>query len=248
MKTKSLYIVFILSVLSLIGSQSYGTGGYCPSCSGTRPECHHCDCGEWVPDTCSGGCPPCQNCVCGSCDPDPVKPQVCDNTCCRPEAEERCCIGHWDESEGTCTGDPTWGFCCSVDEICCDDGSCAMECQTMNDASRCSTSNNEDCIGCTLGTDNCSDYYFTTKIYTGSSTSSCSPTGCPGDCVQGDAIHCYSEYACMEGTTLTLYACGVEGEGVSCQPVPPEVLWFCSPCIKNPMAGVIEYVYPMSCM
>ena len=270
MKSGFLHIVFILSVLLVFGGQGYG-GEYNP--------CVRCAwCQKCVSENgriyCVDNCPPCQRCiwdgtaaVCCSycsddekcCTDDPNKPH---GYCCG--SDETCCNGHCCGECKTCVNgecracDPDKCETCidgeckvcggDTDKKCCD-GSCVDKCENTSPTGQCDTSQNEnyECIGCTLFPYDCSD--FTTRIYTGYETLWCTG-GCPGECVQLDAVHCYSEYKCMKGVQQAYSICSTEGDGVACEPSPwyPEGLWFCSPCVKNPADPLPAfYVYPKAC-
>ena len=121
---------------------------------------------------------------------------------------------------------------------------CTPKCEDGEPTGQCDTSYNEEyeCIGCTVIPYICSD--FIKRIYTGNEVRYCTG-GCPGDCVQQDAVECYVEYECKYGDQLEYSICGTVGEGgVDCLDVP--FLWWCSPC-DDLEEGVIVYAYPRVC-
>ena len=211
----------------------------CPPC----PDCYRCTpTGCECQAQCGCGGRTCSDCcVCSgcSCVPDNSK---CDQANCY--ACDGCsCV-----------------YQCDPDlEICCD-GSCEPKCEDGEPTGQCDTSYNEECIGCTVFPYTCSD--FRMREYTGNEVRYCTG-GCPGDCVQQNAVECYVEYECKKGSKQVMTACGIApdpnlvlcgadieggGGGVACVPLPLEcALWYCSPCVKNNDRWQIEYAYPRKC-
>ena len=172
--------------------------------------------------------------ACGGCDP------PCGNC-------ERCisgrCVPYGDCPCGECeTCQNCWCQSCAAQGKVCCEGVCTPKCEDGEPTGQCDTSYNEECIGCTVFPYTCSD--FKMREYTGSEVYYCSG-GCPGDCVQQNAVECYVECECKYGTQLAMRICATQGGGVACVDYPD--VWFCTPCVKNDQECVIEYAYPRKC-
>lgn len=108
-------------------------------------------------------------------------------------------------------------------------------------------SNNEEyeCIGCVGLFGSCSSY--TMRLYTGNEVRYCYG-GCPGDCVQQDAVHCYTEYECTIFTVI-FFSCEEDwppGSGEqNCAPNLPGSA--CGTCVQNSLEWEIGYAYPREC-
>ena len=192
---------------------------YCINCQCELP--YGSECGE--DDPCPGECHTCvgsEVCLCEN-----------DDSKCNTANCEKCVSG---SCEYQC--DPETQVCC--------DGTCTPKCEDGEPTGQCDTSHNEEyeCIGCTVFPYNCSD--FTMREYYGNEVRYCTG-GCPGDCVQQNAVECYVEYDCKYGTQLPLSICATQGDGVACVDYPD--VWFCTPCVKNGEEWEIEYAYPKEC-
>jgi len=198
--------------------------GLLDCCGGICYDGENACCDDVICDDPDAGCCPRDSgpCCSGSC---------CDDKTCYDPATKKCCgFGN--------------GTVCDKDEICCDDGSCKPTCEDGEPTGQCDTSHNEDygCIGCTVIPHICSS--FKTRVYTGKEVRYCTG-GCPGDCVQQDAVECYVECECKYGLQQDYSICGTVGEGLACLDLP--FVWYCSPCVKNNQECEIEYAYPKKC-
>jgi len=141
------------------------------------------------------------------------------------------CVDGWCQ---VCGGDPN--------QVCCD-GSCEPKCEDGEPTGECDTSHNAEyeCVGCVLIGD-CSNY--TMREYYGNEVRYCTG-GCPGDCVQQNAVECYVVYEC-KAVILWGYTCEtVLGHKICVTALPYKI---CEGCTKNPDKWEpIVYRYPTEC-
>lgn len=117
-----------------------------------------------------------------------------------------------------------------------------MPCEDGEPTGECDTSNNENykCPACIGLLDDCANY--TSRAYYGNDVRYCYVLGCPGDCVQQDAVECYVVYTCKLGAILS-HSC--QGDPVKCL---PDVGGMCYGCAGNPDEWEpIQYRYPTEC-
>jgi hypothetical protein len=230
--------------------------GWCLSgCTGEC--CGHTCCSSTYCQTCVGG----QCKVCGG----DLDKTCCNGTCCDSATEgccdaktiynistEKCCdegTGHKCPNEQTCC----WGDCCPSGQGCCtNDHLCHDFCQNGPPTGHCDISHNNDegnicpgCAGLILGP-HCMDITF--RDYSGQQNHGCSG-GCPGECIQGDDVYCYTEYKCRENPMRPASTCATqEGSpgGVGCMDTDP--MTACVSCRKDTtFPGEDHYVSYSSC-
>lgn len=161
---------------------------------------------------------------------------------CGGDPNKACCDGEcYDITTQKCCTDGENKWVCDINKTCCD-GTCEPKCEDGEPTGQCDTSYNYECIGCTVIPYQCSD--FKMREYYGNEVRYCTG-GCPGDCVQQNAVECYVEYECKWGTTLDYSFCGAGEEGVACTDIL--IAMWCTPCVKNNDRWQIEYVYPTEC-
>jgi hypothetical protein len=113
--------------------------------------------------------------------------QACCNTSlilgtCYNTTAQKCCPG--------VGGSPD--YICNIDEICCDDGSCAAPCEEM-EMNPCNVEQSLACIGCVNLILGCS--LFDEYVFTGNKPYNCW-NGCPGDCSDRPRVLCHTKYQC----------------------------------------------------
>ena len=254
----AIFLIFLLLLLIFPISALAGGGGgpYCGRCriwDGDRcvprmtcPSCQHCSGGRCVntyecsSDSQCTGQGPCKGCIGCYCQDDDSKCTGECHTCSGGNCiddQSKCNAANCE----TCVGGNCEYQCDPATQVCCD-GICTPKCENTPPTGSCDTSYNEECLGCTVIPHICSS--FTMKVYYGNEVHYCTG-GCPGDCVQQNAVECYVEYECKYGIQQEYSICGEVGEGVDCIDLP--FLWYCSPCVKNNNEWEIEYAYPKEC-
>lgn len=216
--------------------------GGCPACK----YCAACWCTKY--GDCWGGCPDCHSCVNCNCS---CTSDCCSDSDCTGECKSciSCSCVDDDSKCDTakcykCVGGSCEYQCDPATQVCCD-GTCTPKCEDGEPTGECDTSKNEDykCPGCVYLLDDCSNY--TMREYYGNEVRYCTG-GCPGDCVQQNAVECYVEYKCKLVGILWH----------SCQESPPGEM-NCLPNIFSPVCNgctkdseepePIEYAYPTQC-